>query len=206
MSLNGQSSGDFKETSGRVQMHHVGFRNTMGALSSDAFTQANPPVVVATANVSTTLAGVVQLGVLGGSVAFTRPDGGANVHGGAVQISAAYDATLVPLGIYINDANGNRWENAPGVASGLGAYLSGLGCISVSIYETKRQVGGSTALTYANGDRLYASVNGYLTNRLADAYEYNVSGQNDIKFCTLMGVCKNAPTASSPLLTLDLRV
>ncbi len=206
MALNGQSSGDFKETSGRVQMHHIGIRNTMGALAADAFTQANPPVVVATANVSTTLANVTALGVLGGSVAFTRPDGGANVHGGAVQISSAYDATLVPLGIYINDANGNRFENTPGTASGLGAYLCNGGCISVSIYESKRQVGGSTTLTYAAGDRLYASVNGYLTNRLADAYEYNVSGQNAIEFVTLMGVCKNAPTASSPLLTLDLRV
>ncbi len=206
MSLNGQSSGDFKETSGRVQMHHIGIRNTMGALTADAFTQANPPVVVTTANVSTTLTGVVQKGILGGSVSFTRPDGGANQHGGAVKIASAYDATLKPLGIYINDANGNRFENTPGVASGLGAYLCNGGSYSVAVYETKIQIGASTVLTYANGDKLYASVNGYLTNRLADAYEYNVGGQDDIKFVTLMGVCKNAPTASSPLLTFDLRV
>ena len=74
--------------------------------------------------------------------------------------------------------------------------------------ETKKQLAAAPGdpITYAVGDKLYASVNGLLTNVLADAYEYNVAAQNDIKFCTLMGVVKVAPDANSSLLVLDLRV
>ena len=72
--IGGQSSGDFKETSSRVQLLHVVTRNSVGLLTPDAFTQVNPPVV--TAHKSTTLANVTKVGVLGGSVAFSRPDYG----------------------------------------------------------------------------------------------------------------------------------
>lgn len=202
----GQGSGDFRETSGRVQIFHEGIRNSLGILTADAFTQSNPTIVVTTANVSTQLAGITKKGVLGSSIAFTRPDAGNGFHGGPVQISTNYVAGQKPLGIFINDSLGNAFENTPGVASGRGPYLSGLGSVGVSIWETQQQISASTTLTYAVGDLLYASVNGFLTNRIQDAYQYNVTGQNDPDFVTIMGVVKVAPDANNTLLVLDLRV
>jgi hypothetical protein len=205
----GQSSGDFRETSSRVQLFHVVTRNTMGLLAADGFTQANPPNVTAANTVSTTLSGITKAGVLGGSVAFTRPDAGNNYIGGAHWVGGAEVAGYLPLGIFLNDALGNAFENTPGVASGRAPYVCGSGsCVGVSLYETQILLGGSAGdpITYSVGDKLYASTNGFLTNVLADAYEYQVSGQNSIEFVTCMGVVKVAPDANSSLLVLDLRV
>jgi hypothetical protein len=204
----GQGSGDFRETSGRVQIFHEGIRNSLGILSADAFTQNNPPNVTTTANVSTTLAGIAKKGVLGGTVAFTRPDAGNGYHGGAVKISSLYDVSLKPLGIFINDALGNPYENTPGIASGRGPYLSGRGTIGLSIWETQNQISGSAAVTYAAGNLLYASVNGLVTNVLADAYEWqsNSPNQNDIKWLTVVGIVKVAPDANNSLMVIDLRL
>jgi hypothetical protein len=202
--IGGQSSGDFKETSARVQLLHVVTRNSVGVLTPDAFTQANPPVV--TGGVSSTLAGITKVGVLGGSIAFTRYDYGNGYHGGPKLISAAYDALLKPLGIFLNDAIGNAFENTPGVASGKGPYVCGNGStVAVSIYETKIQSGGFGPLSpgYIPGQKLYASVNGMLTNLEADAYEYRVAGNPP---ATVMGIVKVAPDSNSSLLVLDLRV
>lgn len=202
--LGGQGSGDFRETSGRVQLFHVGTRNSMGVLTADAFTQSNPPIVVTTANVSTTLAGISKKGVLGSTVAFTRPDAGNGYHGGPVQVGAAYVAGQRPLGVYLNDALGNPFENTPGVASGRGPYVCGMATLGLSLYETQIQIGASTALTYAVGDRVYASVNGLITNRHQDAYEWQVTA--DLDNVTVMGVVKIAPDADNSLLVIDLRV
>jgi hypothetical protein len=200
--IGGISSGDFKETSARVQILHVVTRNSLGLLTPDAFTQANPPVV--TTQKSTTLASITKTGVLGGTVAFTRPDYANGYHGGAVKPSGSYSVALQPLGIFINDAVGNAFENTPGVASGRGPYVHGSGStLAVAVYETKGQIGSPGAtLTYATGDRLYASVNGLLTNVLADSYEQNAAAGT----ATVMGIVKVAPDANSSLLVLDLRV
>jgi hypothetical protein len=197
--IGGQSSGDFKETSSRVQLLHVVTRNSVGLLTPDAFTQANPPVV--TTQKSTTLTNVTKVGVLGGTVAFSRPDYGNGYHGGPNPV---YAAGCMPLGLFINDAIGNAFENTPGVASGRGPYVAGSGsCVGVSVYETKIQTGGGagTPIAYAAGNKLYASCNGLLTNVLADAYETLAGGT-----ATVMGVVKIAPDANSSLLVLDLRV
>lgn len=205
MSMRGQSSGDFKETSGRVQLFYVVTRNTVGALAPDAFTQANPVVYTGPTVKSTTLASITKVGVLSGSVAFTRPLAGNNVHGGpAVNAGPAFLAGIRPLGIYLNDAVGNAYENTPGVASGRGTYVCGSGtCLGVTVYETAQLQGGGagTALVYAAGDLLYASANGLLTNRAADSYE-TLQGATP----TIMGIVKAAPDANTPMLVLDLRV
>ena len=198
--IGGQSSGDFKETSSRVQLLHVVTRNSLGLLTPDAFTQANPPVV--TTQKSTTLTNVTKVGVLGSTVAFTRPDYGNGYHGGP---PAGGLAGVLPLGIFLNDAIGNAFENTPGVASGRGPYVCGSGsCVAVSLYETKVQLGGGagTPVAYAPGDKLYASVNGLLTNVEADSYEVDAGAAA----ATLMGIVKVAPDANSSLLVLDLRV
>jgi hypothetical protein len=204
--IGGQSSGDFKETASRVQLLNIVTRNAVGVLTPDSFTQANPPVV--TTQKSATLSNISKLGVLGGSIAFTRYDYGNGFHGGPVKVSAAYDAKIKPLGIYLNDSLGNAFENTPGVASNRGPYACGSGTTAgLSIYETKTQISSpGTAVVYAAGDAVYASVNGLVTNVLADAYEYNVSGQNSLPFVTLIGIVKVAPDANSSLLVIDLRV
>lgn len=202
--IGGQSSGDFRETSGRVQLFHVVTRNSQGLLTPDGLTQANPPVV--TTQVSTTLASITKVGVLGGSVAFTRPDVGNGFHGGPVAPAGVYNARIQPLGILINDAIGNAFENTPGPASGRAPYICGNGsCVGVSIYETKVQLGGGagTAITFLPGDKLYASVNGLLTNVLADSYENNVAGA---PAPVVVGIVKVGVTPTQTLLVLDLRI
>lgn len=211
-SIGGQGSGDFKETSARVQALHVVLRNSLGLLTTDAFTQANPPVV--TSQKSTTLASITKVGVLGGSIAFTRPDFGNGYHGG--PNTASFAAGCVPLGLFINDAIGNPYENTPGPASGRGPYFCGAGTFGVSIYETKVQTSTlsgtpGTAITYHPGDRLYASVNGLLTNVIGDAYEANVTGQGSSltvaqAFTTVVGVVKVVPDSTASLLVIDLRI
>jgi hypothetical protein len=204
----GISSGDFKETSARVHLFHVVTRNSMGLLTPDAFTQANPAKGI-TAQKSSTLASITKSGVLGGSVAFTR-DFANGYHGG--PDTASYKTTCLPLGLYINDSLGNSFENTPGVASGRGPYVCGSGTtVGVSIYETKGQltrgaVTAGQAITYANGDKLYASVNGLLTNLINDSYEQTAASTTNAYDATVIGVVKCAPDANSSLLILDLRV
>ena len=192
--IGGQSSGDFRETSSRVQLFHVVTRNSLGLLVPSGFTQTNPAVVAT--NVSTTLAGITKTGVLGGSVAFTRGDFGNNYIGGPI----AFDAAVQPLGIFLNDAIGNAFENTPGLASGRAPYVCGSGsCIGVSIYETKDLTSGA-ALTWGVGNYVYASKNGLLTNVADAANAYNGTA------AVVLGVVKSAPDANSSLLVIDLRV
>ena len=203
-SLRGQSSGDYKETSGRVQFFHVVTRDSFGALTADAFTQANPPVVTTAGTLSTTLAGITKVGVLGSSIAFTRAAAGNNLYGGPP--SGAYLTGICPLGIIINDAIGNAFENTPGIASGIGPYVTGSGSVlGCSLYETQQLTGGGagTALVYAPGNLLYASANGLLTNAVADAYEVLAGGGQS---ATVMGVCVCVPDATNNLLVINLRV
>jgi len=182
-SIGGQESGPGL-SQGALRILYSLIKDTIAVLSSDGFTQANPSVVTTPSAVSTTLPANVKRGVLGGSVAFTRPDVGENTIGGAALVSAAYVAKTRPLGLFINDAAGNAYENLPAVASGKCPYLRG-GAVGVKIYETAKQTAASvsagafsasggtvgTALTYSVGDKLYASVNGLLTNDWTDSYE-----------------------------------
>lgn len=211
MSMNGQSSGDFRETSGRVQLFHVVTRNSVGVLTADAFTQSNPPVATGSTLKSTTLANITKTGVLGGSVAFTRALAGNNVIGGPVVTTpggtpSGYQTGIRPLGIFLNDAVGNAYENTPGPASGRGPYVCGSGtCIGLTIYETQNLLANTpgSALTYAPGDLLYASVNGLITNASADAYEGQTGA---LATPTVIGVLKAAVDATTPMLIVDLRI
>ncbi len=209
MIVTGQGSGDFLETYSRLYAFHIGSRwGAVSVAAPDAFTQSNPSVVSTAGTVSQTLAGILKSGILGGTVAFTRPDVGNGVIGGPQLVASAYSAALKPLGLFINDAVGQPYENAPGEASGKLAYHSS-GTFGARLWETQvliTQDGGTAGdpLTYTAGDYLFASVNGLLTNRYQDAYQYNVSGQNDIGFCTNMGTVTQAPFGSGArLLVFD---
>ena len=201
--IGGQSSGDFKETSSRIQLFHVVTRNSVGVLTPDAFTQAQAPLGIAANNKSTTLANITKVGVLGGSIAFTRYDVGNGYIGGPAKVTGSYDVLVKPMGFFLNDAIGNAFENTPGVASGKGPYVCGSGsCIGVSIYETQHQKTGHADITYSVGDKVYASVNGLLTNVVEDGYEDNASAGTN----TLMGIVRVIPDSNSSLLVIDLRV
>lgn len=162
MALLGQASGGFTESSSSLRILHLGIRNTVGVLCEDAFEQSNPPVESGTAGATTaSMVDGTVLGVLSGSIAFTRPDAGSNQIGGPATASG-----VQPIGCFINNAKGNAFENTPGVASGKGPYVSAQGTYANALFETfdLSDALGGTPITYTTGDSLVASVNGYLTN------------------------------------------
>lgn len=174
-SVGGQASGDFRLSQGALRVLYAVIKgDSAPVLAADGFVQNNPNVV--TTATSDTIPANVKKGVLGGSVAFIRPDIGENTVGGAVLTGgAAYIERTRPLGLFLNDAVGNANENTPGPASGKGPFLRG-GLAGVKLYETYIQTttGGGVVgnpVAYNVGDRLYASVNGYLTTRWEDSYE-----------------------------------
>jgi len=198
--ISGQSSQDFAAGPSALRIMHLGIRNNIGELSADGFTQTNPSVV--TTSASTTLSGITKLGILGGSVCVTRPDAGNGQIGGPPAVPTT---TNKPLGLFINDAAGNPFENSPAAASGKAPYVSGQGSYGVRIWETTQQTvtgGGSVgdALSaYTAGQYLYCSVNGLLTNRSNDSIEVAASGT-----AKELAVAVIAPDSSFPELVINL--
>lgn len=223
--LLGEASGGFTESSSALRILHVGIRNSLDVLVDDAFTQTNPPNVSTAGTVSTQVDTTV-FGVLSGSVAFTRPDAaGDGFIGGNVEGLAdpSLETFLRPLGVFINNANGNAFENLPGQASGKGPYVSAQGCYGNALYET--QVLDGTAITnFATGDsipytagvELVASRNGYLMPRQAIdgggvVRDFDVAGctaevEHGLAASTLIGVLKTPPDSDLSELIYDQRI
>lgn len=206
MALLGQASGGFSESSSALRILHLGVRNTLGQLTADAFTQSNPVDFAAGGNTTEAPGLLVNVrGVLSGSIAFARPDAGKNFHGGPSDFTAQQRATERPLGIFINNAVGNAFENTPGVASNRGPYVSSQGSYANRLYETKDLTGGD--LTYVVGDRLVASANGFLTNQdTADNAHAVVHGQNLAGASTTIAILKIVPDSTSDELVYDQRI
>jgi hypothetical protein len=222
MPLLGQASGGFLESSSALRLLYLGVRNSVGILTDDAFTQTNPPIVTATATISTTVDTSV-LGVLSGSVAFTRPDQGSNYVGGNAEgLATANQETLVrPLGLFINTAAGNAFENQPGPASGKGPYVSGQGTYGNQLYETQALDGtGITMaagddLTYTTGMELIASRNGYLctnydvvNNESIDITEIGAESEHAAadNSGTVIGILKMPADSAQPEIVFDQRI
>jgi hypothetical protein len=176
MPLLGQASGGWTESSSALRLLNVGIRNSIGNLTNDSFTQTNPPTITTAVTISTRVDST-RVGVLSGSVAITRPDAGTNHVGGMTAAALAvlrndfrYIHNTRAIGCFINSANGNPYENTPGVASGVGPYVSAMGTYGNALYETAHIVanagGGDPALgaaiVYYDGAELAASLNGYL--------------------------------------------
>jgi hypothetical protein len=219
MPLLGQASGGFTESSSALRLLHPGIRNTVGVLTADAFTQTNPPIVTTAGTISTqTNTGV--LGVLSGSVAFTRPDQGSNFVGGPVEPGAPDNILIRPLGCFINTAVGNAFENQPGPASGKGPYMSAQGTYGNQLFETQAifTEGAITAgddLIYTAGQELIASRNGYLmmrvTTQTGAAVSLDVAGlasevANGNTASTLLGILKMPPDSEQFEIVYDQRV
>jgi hypothetical protein len=169
MPMLGQASGGWTESSAALRILHVAIRNSVGVLTADGFTQTNPPIVT-TAGTISDQANTGVLGVLSGSVAFARPDQGSNFIGGPVEPGAPDEALIKPIGVFINTAVGNAFENQPGPASGKNTYVSAGGTFANSLFETQAlAAAGALAagddLIYQVGQELVASRNGYLIMR-----------------------------------------
>lgn len=99
------------------------------------------------------------LGVLTGSIAAAATISGENW---GCQIC---NASRRPVGLFLNNYEGNNMENAPGVASGKVTIISGMQAVcQVYIWET-RNYADTADLTYTLDDLLYSSPNGLLTNQ-----------------------------------------
>jgi len=223
MPLLGQASGGWTESSSALRILHVGVRNTVGVLTDDAFTQTNPPIVVVPTTISTNV-DTATLGVLSGSVAFTRPDTGPNFIGGAATAAvtgiSALEATLVrPLGCFINSAVGNAYENTPGPASGKGPYVAAQGTYASQLFETQALAAAGNyaqgdALSYVTGMLLAASDNGYLAPRVDDlgadisatAGFFLEATNAAIGGATTIGVLKMPSDSEQPEIVFDQRI
>ena len=219
MPLLGQASGGFTESSAALRILHLGVRNATGVLTADGFVQTNPPVVAVAGTVSTQ-ANTGVLGVLSGSVAFTRPDQGSNFIGGPVEPGAPDEVLIRPLGCFVNTAVGNAFENQPGPASGKNTYVSANGTYGNALFETQAlAAAGAIAqgddLIYAVGQELVASRNGYLqmrvTTQTGAAISLDIAAitsevANGQAASTTLGVLKLPPDAEQFELVYDQRV
>ena len=230
MPLLGQASGGWTESSSQLRILNVGVRNTVGVLADDAFTQTNPPAVTVAGTI-TTQVDQTREGVLSGSVAFVRP-GLSNFISGpgdaATQLAYQNDPTLAigycVLGVFINSAAGNAFENTPGPASGKGPYVSAQGTYGNALYETFALVAvgalpqGGT-LTYGAGMHLMASRNGYImpseqviggavtpvdtVGMGAESYVGDGAGAGVAGSATDLGVIKMVPDATQNEVVYD---
>lgn len=219
MPLLGQASGDWTESSAALRILYVGVRNSVGVLTTDAFTQTNPPIVT-TAGTISTQADTGVLGVLSGSVAFTRPDAGSNFVGGPVEPGAPNNGLIQPLGVFVNTAVGNAFENQPGPASGKNTYVSAQGTFGNQLFETQALAAAAPLLvgddlTYTTGNQLVASRNGYLIMRETvqtgaavslDIATITSEVANGAAASTTIGILKMPPDSEQFELVYDQRI
>lgn len=157
-----------------------GHLDAIPVLADECYTKQNYGVGVANATLSVN----TPRGVLGGSVAAISPGFDYTVFPG--------NLTRVPVGLFVNDAAGAAFENAPAVASGKVTVMNAMAKVEVDVYET-RNAADTLDLVYIQGQSLYCSAQGFLTyENLGDP--------------TVIGKCTKIPTTASPTLGLDMRI
>lgn len=218
MAMLGQASGGFTESSSALRLLHVGIRNTNAVLTIDSFTQTNPPIVTSALTISNNVDTSV-LGVLSGSIAFTRPDEGSNYIGGPKEPGAGVNALCTkPVGLFINNAVGNAYENTPGPASGLGPYVSAMGTYASQLFETQAPAaagayGANADLIYTSGMGLMASRNGYLIPTqdsagatLAATATFSSEVTNGAAVATTIAILRMPADSTQPEVVFDQRI
>lgn len=120
--------------------------------------------------------GSLPFGVLGGTVAALKD--------GANYTVVPANGTNKPIGLFVNNAAGNPFDNSPAVASNKIAIAQKMASVEVDIYAD---------VTFKIGDKLYADENGYLTN---------VAGSDT----TVIGVVTKLPTTADPFLGLEMTI
>lgn len=146
--------------------------NSLFELDATCFTKSNAAIAAE--------GEVLPAGVLGGSVAALKS--------GSSYVVEPADGANVPIGLFVNNAAGNPFENSPAVASNKVAIAAKFASVEVDVYED---------VVFAVGDKLYASANGVLTN-------VEPAGTGDDT--TVIGICTKTPTATDPFLGLEMRI
>lgn len=150
-------------------------RNTLYTLAANGFSRVN----YNNASFARTFGRITAAtpnGALGGMVA---------------QISGDYEVDIFdthaerPLGLFLNDAAGNAFENTPAVASGKLSVMTGPGSYETDIYETVLEAGGALP-AWAVGQSLYVSNFGLLTRENTGSI--------------VVGVVTKVPTANNVFL------
>lgn len=120
--------------------------------------------------------------------------------------TTAYDQAV---GIAVNNALGNPFESSSALGSGKVVYMHGTGTVfQTDIYETK-QYDGTTDITYAYGDKLFASRNGLLCNATGLQHSADVdvtptvAGLGNI---TVVGILLKEPTSTDPFMTVQMKI
>lgn len=163
-----------------------GHLNAIPVLADVCYTKANYGV-----NTNNTLSINTPRGVLGGSVAA--------VSGGSDYTVVPGRTDLQPVGLFVNDAAGSAFENAPAVASGKVTVMKGQSSVEIDVYET-RNAANLADITYTVGDLLYSSDQGFLTNEVPSVVNPGTG------LDTVIGVLTKAPTTASPTMGLDERI
>ncbi len=167
--------------------------NSKGAITTAGLTQDNRVGNDQKAN-NSRLDTNTNKGILAGSVVAVVGNG--EIGPCAGDSSSAFD---MAVGVAVNDAVGNAYESSSAVSSGKVVYAHGTGTVfSTDIYETVA-TDGTTAVTYAYGDKLYSSQNGLLTNSSGMA-------ETPGALHTLIGLVLTAPDASDPYMAVQMRI
>lgn len=154
--------------------------DSIPVLADVCFTKSNYGV-----NTNTTLSVNTPRGILGGSVA--------GITGGSDYTVYPCNESMMPVGLFVNDAAGAAFENSPAVASGKVAVMKAMASVEVDVYETYDKATDVVPLVYTVGEYLYSSAQGLLTN------EHSVA-------TVVVGVVTKKPTTASPTLGVDMRI
>lgn len=171
---------------------YVGHRSTLGLLNNAGFTKSNAVGNPQLANNQTLIPYQDIKGVLGGSVAAIA---GNDVIGPAG--AAGPDDKVI--GLFINNAAGNPFENSPAASSGYCPYVCGMGEYEVDVFETQDVTGAPIPLPQP-GEKLYSSQNGLLTT------------VNGLPGCvvpagaTAIGIVTTGPTGSNLIMRFKLLI
>lgn len=172
-----------------------GTLNTYAAISATGLTVVNL-AADNQAQANSTISSATPNGVLSGAVVKVSAAGTvglANDTNTGVQVGI--------VGIAVNNAAGNAYESASGKGSGKITYLHGTGSvIAVDVYETADTSGSAIDYSTSAGLPVYASAHGLLT--IAAGLTTGSAGVG----ATIVGIVIEPPTATNPLLVVQLRI
>jgi hypothetical protein len=159
---------------------HPGNRNSLYSLNANCFTRANTAAVAGRAlgRIPTN----APAGALGGMGAMMSASYEVNIS------SNAGGAVPLVIGLFYLDAAGQAYENAPAIASGKLAVMTGPGSYETDIYESVKEAGGALDVAWTASIQLplYMSDFGLLTTENTGSI--------------IVGYVTKAPSAANPFL------
>jgi hypothetical protein len=172
-----------------------GTLNTYGNINATGLTVVNL-AADAQAQANTTISTSTPNGILSGAVIAVTSAGTVGLAN-----STATGVQTGIVGIAVNNATGNVFESASAVGSGKVTYLHGTNSvIAVDKYETANTSGVAIDYSVSAGYPVYASQHGLLT--IAAGLTGGAAGVG----ATIVGIVLDPPTATNPLLVVQLRI